>query len=56
MYSMKHLGANKKILAGLEIDALRELYGHTSKMMTLRYVKVIKEVNRKQIMDKSPDL
>ncbi|WP_166921973.1 site-specific integrase [Flavobacterium poyangense] len=46
MYSLKHLGANKKILAGVELDALRELYGHTSKMMTLRYAKVVREVNR----------
>ena len=55
MYSLKHLGANKKILAGVELDALRELYGHTSKMMTLRYAKVVKEINRKQILEKSPD-
>jgi integrase len=55
MYSLKHLGANKKILAGVELDALRELYGHTSKMMTLRYAKVVKEVNRKKILEKSPD-
>lgn len=55
MYSLKHLGANKKILAGVELDALRELYGHTSKMMTLRYAKVVKEVNRNQIIEKSPD-
>jgi integrase len=55
MYSMKHLGANKKILAGVPLDALRELYGHTSKMMTLRYAKVVKEVNRKIILEKSPD-
>lgn len=55
MYSLKHLGANKKILAGIELDALRELYGHTSKIMTLRYAKVVKEVNRNQIMEKSPD-
>lgn len=40
MYSLKHLGANKKILAGIELDALREQYGHTSKMMTLRYAKL----------------
>jgi integrase len=55
MYSLKHLGANKKILAGVELDALRELYGHTSKMMTLRYAKVVKEINRNQILEKSPD-
>jgi len=55
MYSMKHLGANKKIIAGIELDTLRELYGHTSKMMTMRYAKVVKEVYRKQILENSPD-
>lgn len=55
MYSMKHLGADKKILAGMDLDALRELYGHTSKLMTLRYAKVVKEVYRNQIIENSPD-
>lgn len=55
MYSMKHLGADKKILAGVDLDSLRELYGHTSKLMTEKYAKVVKEVYRKQIMEKSPD-
>ncbi len=55
LYSMKHLGAHKKILAGMELDTLRELYGHTSQMMTLRYAKNVKEVYRKQIMENSPD-
>ena len=48
-------GANKKILAGIELDTLRELYGHTSKLMTLRYAKIVKEVYRKQIIENSPD-
>jgi site-specific recombinase XerD len=55
MYSMKHLGADKKILAGIELDALRELYGHTNKKMTEVYAKKLKEVNRNQILEKSPD-
>lgn len=56
LYAMKHFGANKKILAGMDLDTLRELYGHTSKMMTMRYAKIVKEVYRREIMDKSPDL
>ena len=56
MYAMKHLGANRKILAGLELDSLRELYGHTSKLMTEKYAKVIKEVHRKNILQNSPAL
>lgn len=55
MYSMKHLGANKKHQAGVDIDALKELYGHTSKLTTLTYAKIAKEVNRKQILELSPD-
>lgn len=54
MYALKHLGANRKILAGLELDSLRELYGHTSKLMTEKYAKVVKEVHRKNILENSP--
>lgn len=55
LYSNKHAGANAKILSGLDLDALRELYGHSSKMMTTKYATVVKEVYRKQIMENSPD-
>lgn len=55
MYSNKHAGANAKILAGMDLDTLRELYGHTSKLMTLRYAKAVKEVYRKQIIELSPE-
>jgi integrase len=54
MYALKHHGANMKILAGLELDSLRELYGHTSKLMTEKYAKVVKEVHRKNILENSP--
>jgi len=55
MYSNKHAGANAKILAGMPLDALRELYGHTSKLTTEIYAKAIKDVYRKQIMANSPE-
>ena len=55
MYALKHHGANMKILAGLELDSLRELYGHTSKLMTEKYAKVVKEVYRKNILENSPE-
>ena len=53
-YALKHSGANDKILAGIEIDALQELYGHSSKLMTAKYATKIKEVYKKQIIDLSP--
>jgi integrase len=55
LYALKHYGADKKILAGMNMDSLRELYGHSSKLMTEKYAKIIKEVYRKDIMDNSPD-
>jgi integrase len=55
LYAMKHYGADQKILAGMSMDSLRELYGHSSKLMTEKYAKIIKEVYRKDIMDNSPD-
>jgi integrase len=53
-YAMKHTGADDKILAGIGIDALQELYGHSSKYMTEKYARKVKEVHRQQIMDLSP--
>lgn len=55
LYAMKHYGADKKILSGMNMDSLRELYGHSSKLMTEKYAKIIKEVYRKDILDNSPD-
>ncbi len=55
LYAMKHFGANKKIIAGLDLETLSELYGHKSKLMTVRYAKIVKEVYRKQIIEQSPD-
>lgn len=55
LYAMKHYGADKKILAGIDMDSLRELYGHSSHLMTEKYAKIIKEVYRKNILEKSPD-
>lgn len=55
MYSLKHKGADDKILAGIDLDALRELYGHRSKYMTEKYARAVKDLYRKQIIDNSPD-
>jgi integrase len=55
LYAMKHYGADKKILAGIDMDSLRELYGHSSKLTTERYANKAKEVYRKDILDNSPD-
>lgn len=55
LYSMKHLGGDKKLLAGIELDTVREMYGHTNKRMTERYLKTLKDIYKNQIVDLSPD-
>lgn len=54
-YSLKHTGGDDKILAGIPLDALKEMYGHTSKFMTEKYAKKIKNVYREQIIMNSPE-
>ena len=56
MYSMKKYGANKKAEAGISIDAIQGTFGHSKKETTLIYLTKQNEINRKEIMDKSPDL
>lgn len=53
-YSMKNLGADKKIKSGMSVDSLRHLFGHTSKLTTLIYINKNEFID--QIIDKSPDL
>jgi integrase len=54
MYALKHTGGDDKIVAGVDLDALRDLYGHQSKRMSERYAKRIKEVYKNEIIKKSP--
>jgi integrase len=53
-YAMKRTGGDDKILAGMELDELQQLYGHGSKFMTMKYAKKVKDVYRKRIIEKSP--
>lgn len=54
MYAMKKHGANKMILADVSIDAIKDLFGHTSQLTTKIYITNLKEINRKQILEKAP--
>lgn len=54
LYAGKHTGADAKILAGISVDALQSMYGHTSKYMTLKYITELKEIHAREIREKSP--
>lgn len=54
MYSLKHKGADDKIEAGITLEALKNLYGHSSTQMTEIYAKAVKSKHFQQIIEKSP--
>lgn len=54
MYSLKHLGADKKLLAGISIETLKDLCGHKSIQMTEIYAQEIKNIRANEIIAKSP--
>jgi len=55
MYAYKHKGGDDKLIAGIDLDSIRNQYGHSEKKMTERYVKQIKGVYKKDIIDNSPE-
>lgn len=55
MYSIKKYGGNKKSAAGISLDAIQGVFGHSEKETTLIYLTNQDEINRKEVMDNSPD-
>lgn len=54
MYSIKKYGGNKKSAAGISLDAIQGVFGHSEKETTLIYLTNQDEINRKEVFDKSP--
>lgn len=54
LYGLKHSGMDAKILAGIDIRALKELAGHGSEQMTERYIDELKEIHKRKIIEKAP--
>jgi hypothetical protein len=44
------------VRSGISIDAIQGTFGHSKKETTLIYLTKQNEINRKDIMDKSPEL
>lgn len=55
MYSIKKYGGNKKSAAGISLDAIQGVFGHSEKETTLIYLTNQDEINRKEVIEKSPD-
>jgi hypothetical protein len=52
LYSIKN--NNEKIFSRFKRYALRELFGHSSEVTTQIYITNLQEINRKEILSKSP--
>lgn len=55
MYALKHTGADDKILAGMDLETLQGLYGHANKQMSAHYAKQLREMQTREIINKSPE-
>lgn len=55
LYSLKKAGANALILANVSINAIKDLAGHSSEVTTQIYITNLKEINRKEILEKGTD-
>jgi integrase len=55
LYGLKHTGADDKIMAGISLDYLKELYGHHSTKMTRIYAKKITQKAGEVIRKDAPD-
>lgn len=54
LYGLKHTGLDDKIIAGIDIRALKELAGHSSEQMTESYIEELHEIHKRKIIDKAP--
>jgi len=55
LYALKKAGANALILANVSINAIKDLAGHSSEVTTQIYITNLKEINRKEILEKGTD-
>lgn len=55
MYSYKHKGGNDKLRAGVDLDSIRNQYGHSNKRMTKVYVKEITGYYKNDIINNSTE-
>jgi len=56
MYSAKKYGANKKLKAGITVDAIQKGMGHSEKEVTYIYLTEMEEQSRQKIKDETPEL
>lgn len=54
LYSMKHKGSNDMLKAGIDLDTIRYIFGHSTKRTTTIYAKEINNVYKKELMEKFP--
>jgi integrase len=54
LYAAKHTGCDDKLLSGISLDSLKNLYGHSSKYMTEKYASVLQRLHFKEIQENSP--
>lgn len=55
MYAMKKHGANMKLSSGISLEAISEQFGHSKIETTKIYTTKLSEINRSEVLSKSPE-
>jgi integrase len=55
MYAMKKHGANMKLSSGISLEAISEQFGHSKVETTKIYTTMLNEINRNEVLLKSPE-
>lgn len=55
MYAMKKHGANMKLVSGISLEAISEQFGHSKIETTKIYTTMLNQINRIEVLEKSPD-
>lgn len=54
LYSMKHKGSDDMLKAGINLDSIRHIFGHSTKRTTKIYAKEITNIYKKDLLQKYP--
>ncbi len=54
MYAMKKHGANMKLVSGISLEAISEQFGHSKVETTKIYTTMLNQINRNEVLEKSP--
>jgi len=54
MYGLKYKSGDDRLLAGIRLETIQDIYGHSERQMTKGYLSKLQGVQMQEIKDKAP--